>query len=75
MNASGPGSSVRTGHPLFFYSYEQVQTTLVYAERDPQLDESGRAGVHVQGMAPCMVPSATDDDPHLRHARTAEESG
>jgi hypothetical protein len=26
-------------------------------------------------MAPCVVPSATDDDSHLRHARTAEESG
>jgi hypothetical protein len=63
------------GYPLLFYSYEQVQTTLVYVERDPPLDENGRAGVHVQGMAPCMVPSATDDDSHLRHVGTTEETG
>jgi hypothetical protein len=73
MNASGPGSSVRINAlPPFLPS--PIRTT-VHAEGDPPLNANRGRGFHVQGMAPGMVPSTTDDDPHLPHARTAEELG
>ena len=51
------------------------QSALVHAEGDPPLNANRGRGFHVQGMAPGMVPSTTDDDPYLPHARTAEELG
>jgi hypothetical protein len=51
------------------------QSALVYAEGDPPLNANRGRGFHVQGMAPGMVPSTTDDDPYLPHARTAQELG
>ncbi len=57
---------------LPFCSY---QTALVYAGRDPPLNANRGGGFHVQGMAPGVVSSTTDDDPYLPHARTAQELG
>lgn len=60
---------------MHFLPFCPHQSALVHAEGDPPLNANGGRGFHVQGMAPGMVPSTTDDDPHLPHARTAEELG
>jgi hypothetical protein len=75
MNASGPGSSVRVTSTVLFCTYQQDGAALVHTEGDPPLDANRRASIHVQGVAPGLVPSATDNDPHLPHARTAQELG
>ena len=51
------------------------QAALVHAESDSSLNANRGRGFHVQGMAPGMVPSTTDDDPYLPHSRTAQELG
>jgi hypothetical protein len=61
-----------SNRPLPFCPY---QIALVYSGCDPPLNANRGAGFHVQGMAPGMVPSTTDDDPYLPHARTAQELG
>ena len=58
-----------------FLNSHQRARTAVHTESDPPLDANRRASIHVQGVAPCLVPSATNDDSHLPHARTTEESG
>ena len=51
------------------------QNALVHSGCDPPLNANRGAGFHVQRMAPGVVPSTTDDDPYLPHARTAQELG
>ena len=44
-----------------------------HAGRDPELAEERGRDVHVQGLGARVDAAAADDDPHLPHARAAEE--
>lgn len=80
MNASGPGSSVRS-FPVLVHvlrradlSHFYVVLYIVNDGRDSSIARKRGSDVYVQRLAPGMVASATDNHSHIPHARAAERS-